>query len=78
MDFASSLRATENGTRWKGIVRNSYLVPRRSSKIMGENRKEIELRESGILCLFFTIFAVVLMLYVYGKHLCPCGTVSKN
>ena len=28
MDFASSTRAAENRTRWKGIVANSSVVPR--------------------------------------------------
>ena len=32
MDFA---RAAENSTRWKGIVANSSVVPRRPSKVMG-------------------------------------------
>ena len=27
MDFASSARAAENRTRWKGIVANSSVVP---------------------------------------------------
>ena len=35
MDFASSARAAENRTRWKGIVANSSVVPRRPSKVMG-------------------------------------------
>ena len=35
MDFASSTRAAENRSRWKGIVANSSVVPRRSSKVMG-------------------------------------------
>ena len=35
MDFASSTRAAENRTRWKGIVANSSLVPQRTSKVMG-------------------------------------------
>ena len=35
MDFASSTRAAENRTKWKGIVVNSSVVPRRSSKVMG-------------------------------------------
>ena len=35
MDFASSTRAAENRTRWKGIVVNLSLVPRRLSKVMG-------------------------------------------
>ena len=35
MDFASSTRAAENRSRWKGIVANSSLVPRRPSKVMG-------------------------------------------
>ena len=30
MDFASSERAAENRTRWKGIVANSAVLPRRS------------------------------------------------
>ena len=28
MDFASSTRAAENRTRWKGIVANASVVPR--------------------------------------------------
>ena len=35
MDFASSARAAENGTRWKGIVGNSSVVLLRPSKVMG-------------------------------------------
>ena len=35
MDFVSSIREAENRTRWKGIVANSYVVPRRPSKVMG-------------------------------------------
>ena len=35
MDFTSSTRAAENRTRWKGIVANSAVVPRRPSKVMG-------------------------------------------
>ena len=35
MDFASSTRTAENRSRWKGIVANSSLVPRRPSKVMG-------------------------------------------
>ena len=35
MDFASSTRADENRTRWKGIVANLSEVPRRPSKVMG-------------------------------------------
>ena len=35
MNFASSTRAAENRTRWKGIVANSSVVPRRLSKVMG-------------------------------------------
>ena len=35
MDFASSTRAAENRTRWKGIVANSSVVARRPSKFMG-------------------------------------------
>ena len=35
MDFASSARAAENRSRWKGIVANSSVVRRRPSKVMG-------------------------------------------
>ena len=35
IEFASSTRPAENRTRWKGIVTNSYVVPRRPSKVMG-------------------------------------------
>ena len=35
MDFANSTRAAENRSRWKGIVANSSVVPRRPSKVMG-------------------------------------------
>ena len=35
MDFASSTRTAENRTRWKGIVANSSVMPRRPSKVMG-------------------------------------------
>ena len=38
MDFASSTRAAENRSRWKGIVANSSVVPRRPSKVVGQNR----------------------------------------
>ena len=38
MDFASSTRAAENRSRWKGIVANSSVVTRRPSKVMGWNR----------------------------------------
>ena len=34
MDFASSTRAPENRTKWKMIVANSSVVPRRPSKVM--------------------------------------------
>ena len=33
--FASSTRAAENRTRWKGSVGKSSVVPRRPSKVMG-------------------------------------------
>ena len=35
MDFASLTRAAENRSRWKGIVANSSVVPRRPPKVMG-------------------------------------------
>ena len=34
VDFASSTRAAENRTRWKGTVANLSVVPRRPSKVM--------------------------------------------
>ena len=34
-DFASSTWAAENRSRWKGIVANLSVVPRRPSKVMG-------------------------------------------
>ena len=35
MDFASSTRAVENRTRWKGIVVKSSVVPQGPRKAMG-------------------------------------------
>ena len=35
MDFASSTRAAEDMTRWKGIVVKSSVIPQRPRKIMG-------------------------------------------
>ena len=35
MDFASSTRAAENRTRWKGVVAKSSVVPQRPRKVMG-------------------------------------------
>ena len=35
IDFASSTRAAENRTIWKGIVANSSVVPGQLSKVMG-------------------------------------------
>ena len=35
LDFASSTRAAESRSRWKGIVANLSVVPRRPSKVMG-------------------------------------------
>ena len=34
MDLDSSTGAAENRTRWKGIVENSSVVPRRPSNVM--------------------------------------------
>ena len=42
MDFASSTRAAENRIRWKGIVANSSMEPRRHSKVMGQNRNSLK------------------------------------
>ena len=49
MGFTSSTRATDNRSRWKGIVANSSVVPRRPSKVMGWNR--IKKLEILLLCL---------------------------
>ena len=38
MDFASSTRAAESRTKWKGIIANLSVVPRRPSKVMGSDR----------------------------------------
>ena len=35
MDFASSARAAEDRTRWKGVVLKSSVVPQRPRKFMG-------------------------------------------
>ena len=35
VDFASSTRAAEDRSRWKGIVVKSSVVPRRPHKVMG-------------------------------------------
>ena len=35
IDFVSLARAAENGTRWKGVVAKSSVVPRRPFKVMG-------------------------------------------
>ena len=40
MDFASSTSAADNRARWKWTVANSSMVPRRPSKVMGQNRIE--------------------------------------
>ena len=36
--IASSARVAENRTRWKGIVANLSVVPRRPSEVKGKNR----------------------------------------
>ena len=41
MDFASSTKAAEDRTRWKGIVAISSVVPQQPSKGMGMNRIEL-------------------------------------
>ena len=38
MDFASSTRAAENRSRWKGIIANSFVVPRRPSKLWDKKK----------------------------------------
>ena len=43
MDFASSARAAENGTGWKGVIANPSVVPQRPSNVMGENENRIEI-----------------------------------
>ena len=41
MDFASSTKAAEDRTRWKGIVAISSVVSQQPSKGMGMNRIEL-------------------------------------
>ena len=41
MDFASSTRATEAATRWKGIVVKSSVVPERPRKVIGKTRLDL-------------------------------------
>ena len=57
MDFASSTRVAENRTRWKGIVANSSVVPRRPSKVTGWSREKIWTFgfEDGISDLFVSV-----------------------
>ena len=38
IDFASSTRAAEDRTRWKGIVAKSSVVPQRPCEVMGQTR----------------------------------------
>ena len=40
LDFASSTGATENGTRCKGMVVRSPVMPHRPLKVMRENKIE--------------------------------------
>ena len=35
MDFASSTRPAEDGTKWKGVVAKLPVVPERPCKVMG-------------------------------------------
>ena len=58
MDVASSTRAAENRTRWKGIVANSSVVPRRpppppAPKVMDRKERNISL---SLLLLLLTMF----------------------
>ena len=38
MNFATSTRATEDRTRWKGRVVKSSVVPQQPCKVMGQTR----------------------------------------
>ena len=40
MDFASSTRAAEIRTRWKGIVAKSSVMPQQSSKLWERKEKK--------------------------------------
>ena len=40
MDFATSTRAAELRTRWKGNAAKSSVLPQQSSKVMGKKRKK--------------------------------------
>ena len=41
MDFASSIRAAEDRTRWSGVGVKSTVVPLRHRKVMGWTRQKI-------------------------------------
>ena len=64
MDFASSTRATEVRTSWKGVVVKSSVVPQRPCKVMGKTRldKPLGILSQGcyIIC---TLFRNLLYLY---------------
>ena len=47
MDFASSIRAAELGTRWKRIVAKSSVMPQQSSKVMGKKKKRTFKKKIG-------------------------------
>ena len=48
MDFASSNRAAEDRTRWKGVIAKSSVVPQRPCKVMGYTRLDsIMIRYAG-------------------------------
>ena len=41
MHFASSTRAAEHRTRWKGVVAKSSVVSKRPCNVMGETRLDL-------------------------------------
>ena len=55
MDFVSSTKAAEDKTMWKGIAANSSMVPRRPSKIMGQNR----INETQFLIILIKMYLLV-------------------
>ena len=77
MDFASSTRAVKNRTKWKGIYANSSVVPRRSFKVMGLNRK-IEIAVCVFHELLYTSFPFALKYGMWGLSLRKSSSISLS
>ena len=41
MDFAISIRAAKDKTRWKGVVGQSFMITQRHYNVMGKTRLDI-------------------------------------